>query len=79
MDEPKTKELTRAAQDALNCRRIRLFAAKNPGWTAERIKREIKIKNTARLLEKMEGMGFMRSESELFGNSNRVVWYVVPQ
>lgn len=70
---------SQAARFALECRKIRLFLANNPGSTPFEVRKGTKLRTVGECLDKMEVMGIVRSEIKKEGGFSREVWFVVPQ
>lgn len=68
-----------AARFALECRKIRLAIANNPGLTEFELRKKTKISPISSHLEKMELMGLVKQENIKEGGFSSAVWHVVPQ
>lgn len=70
---------SQAARFAIDCRKIRLFLANNPGSTPLEIRKATKIRSVDECLLKMVVMGLVRTETIRGGGHTRESWFVVPQ
>lgn len=76
------KQLSQAeiAERAMNCRRIRMFIADNPGTSTRQISAGTGLRKTDTCLFKMVSMGIIRCDLDTNDQGHRVTkWYVIPQ
>lgn len=72
-------ERSAAAKFAIECRKIRVWIANNPGSTTIEIRKGTKVADVASHLAKMIVMGLIREETQTEGRFTKEVFFVVPQ